>query len=206
MRTEEQAIEELKRPIGKALSLIAPGMKTFGRFPSMGKTPEEQEQVKSTMQMVAMTYAVACANEPKITPEVVEATARRYLQGSVTIWENGAHVPACTEFPTAPQFKEACIQTWHKLYRVVAIGEREEDGAKVLVTKEVRRDERQPGVLALDPPASSEQLLALRDRLERLASMPSLSEAASAPRAPRVINPEAEAELERIRESLKKEA
>ena len=203
--TEAQIIEALKQPIGKALALIAPGMQTFGRWPSPGRTAEEQKQATATMRNIAMTYAVACANDPKITAEIIECTARRYLQGEVTIWENGVHVPATAEFPTAPQFRNACIQTWHHLYRIVAIGEKIEDGAKVLVTRVERRDDPQPGVAALEAPATPEQVAAIKTRLERLPSMPSLSEAVTR-REPRVVNQEAEAELARIREAIRREA
>lgn len=190
-------IAELEKPIGKALSLIAPGLQTFGRWPSPGRTKEEQEMVKNQMTTIAKVYAVACENDPKITPEVVEVTARRYLQGKVTIWKDGVHVPASTEFPTAPQFRDACIQTWHELYHIIAIGERIEDGAKVLITRVERREDPQPGVAALDAPASPEAVAAIKERLAKLpAALPSIgkSERRSG------NNPDAENELARMRE------
>ncbi len=49
------------------------------------------------------------------------------------------------------------------------------------------------------------EILAIKERLERLPAMPSLSEAVSRPRVAREVNPEAEAELEKIRQSLRKE-
>lgn len=50
------------------------------------------------------------------------------------------------------------------------------------------------------------RIIAIKDRLERLPAMPSLSEAASRPRVAREVNPEAEAELEKIRQSLRVDA
>ena len=157
------------------------------------------------VEEMAKLYALILSEDDKINIDIIQRTAMRYVKGDVTVWSKGAFIPASREFPSPSEFRDACLQTWHMIYRIDAIGEKEEDGAKVLVTKVSRRDDPQPGVLALDPPATPEQVLAIKKRLERLPAMPSLSEAVSAPRPTREVNPEAEAELERIRESLRSE-
>lgn len=153
---------------------------------------------------MAQLYALVLSKDEKVSVDIVQKTAMRYVEGDVTVWSKGAFVPASKEFPSPAEFRDACLQTWHLLYRIVAIGEKVEDGAKVLITRTERRDDPQPGVLALDPPATPDQLLAIKKRLERLPAMPSLSEAVSRPREVREVNPEAE--LERIRQSQRREA
>lgn len=151
---------------------------------------------------MAQLYGLILSEDDKINLDIIQRTAMRYVRGDVTVWSKGAFIPASKEFPSPAEFRDACLQTWHMIYRIDAIGEKDEDGAKVLITRVTRRDDPQPGVLALDPPATPDQLVAIRKRLERLPAMPSLSEAVSAPRPPREVNVEAEAELERIRQSL----
>jgi hypothetical protein len=169
------------------------GYKTFGNWSD------------SEMAAKAVTYYECISDIPKITPEIINLTATRYNKGKVTVWREGVHVPATREFPTSFEFKDACLQTWELTYRIVAIGEKIEDGAKVLVTSVERRDDPQPGVSALEAPATPEQVAAIKTRFERLPSMPSLSEAVTR-REPRQYNAEAEAHLASIREKLRREA
>ena len=116
--------ECLINSIGKALTLVvSSGFATFGRWPSQGKTKFEQDAAKRQMRTIASAYALAMADEPRITREIVEMTGLRYIQGKVTVWEKGEQVQVREELPTAPQFRAACIQTWMTLYTTYPVGE-----------------------------------------------------------------------------------
>ncbi len=116
--------EDLINSIGKALTLIvSSGFATFGRWPGQGKTKIEQEAAKRQMRTIASAYALSMADEPRITREIVEKTGLRYIQGKVTAWDKGEQIQVRQELPTAPQFREACIQTWMTLYATYPVGE-----------------------------------------------------------------------------------
>lgn len=134
------------------------GMKTFGQW--------SDSEIKGRVRV----YAEVLREDAKITPEIVLATAKRYAEGRVTVWKDGAHIPASKEFPTAPEFRDACLQTWHGLYRIVAIGERDDDGAKILQTRVERRDDPQPGVKSLDAPATEETKALFKSKWDALAT------------------------------------
>lgn len=165
------------------------GYKTFGQW-------SDAEALAK-----ARTFALVLAKDPKVTTEIIQATALRYANGEVTIWQSGAHVPASLEFPAAPQFRDACIQTWHELYRLVAIGEKIEDGAKVLITTIEKRSESNSSLPALDPPATPDQIAAARARIAALVprAMPRATEAVVT-RPSRESNPEADAVLAKMAE------
>lgn len=167
------------------------GFKTFG---AMG-----DGEVKSK----ARVYGVVLGEDPRITPEIIEQTATRYITGKVTVWHRGDPVPAPEEFPSASAFRDACLETWNTLYKEVPDAEITlADGSKVLRTKYVRRHgERNQVPPALDRPATPEQIAAVKARVSSLPArpMPTLSEAVTK-RQPRHHNPEAEAVLAQMAE------
>lgn len=166
--TKRERGHTLKDSIGKALALIAPGMNTFGRWPSPGRTAQEQELAMKQMESIALTYSVACAHMWQISPEIVKATAQAYLEGEVTIFKDGAHIKP-EAFPDVNQFRDACLQTFYRLYRQRATGQKVlEDGAVVLTTILEPRSKPVPDAPALDLPMSPEQLEQARAKITRL--------------------------------------
>ena len=165
------------------------GYKTFGQW-------SDAEALAK-----ARTFALVLAKDPKVTTEIIQATALRYANGEVTIWQSGAQVPASLEFPAAPQFRDACVQTWHELYRLVAIGEKIEDGARVLITTVEKRSESTSTPPVLDPPATPEQIAAARARIAALVprTIPS-GRGAIITRPFRESNPEADSVLAQMAE------
>lgn len=116
---------DLEKAVGRVLALVhTSGLKDFGRYPKGNA---------NALQEIAKVYAFAVSNEPGVTQEIVEMTAKRYLTRKVWIWNNGSH-DAPTEFPTSSQFADACKQTLLEEYANLPIGEIEEDGYHRLVT------------------------------------------------------------------------
>lgn len=178
--------------ITKAFGIIRDaGFKTFGSWSDSEFTSK------------AKVYNSVLGGDSRITPEIVEQTADRYITGKVTVWHRGDNVPAPEEFPSASAFRDACLETWNTLYKEVPDGELTlEDGSKVLRTKYVRRDgNTQPAAPALDRPATPQQIAAVKARVASLPSrpMPTLS-AAVTRREPRQPNPEADAVLVQLAE------
>jgi hypothetical protein len=170
--SQRERAEMLRQPVGKALALLAPGMNTYGRWPSPGRTAEEQNLAMKQMDVIARTYAVACCCDPKITVEIVKATAEAYLQGQVTIYKSqdkgGVHVRP-ESFPDVNQFRDACLQTFYRLYRTRAIDQKKlEDGTTVLITVLEPRSAARNEAPALEAPISKEELEAARAKISRI--------------------------------------
>lgn len=91
--------------------LIDCGFATYGGF------TEEQLIAKSEI------YAYLCAEHQEITPEILRETTLRYARGQVTRWKDGAHVPVPIVFPTAPEYVDACKQTYLEMYQMICVGE-----------------------------------------------------------------------------------
>ncbi len=155
------------------------GFKTYGQW-------TDKELLEK-----ANVFSLVLADESKITTEIIQATALRYAKGEVTTWTKDGDKPVDNDFPTAAQFLNACVQTWHLLYRLVADGERIEDGARILTTRVERRAAAVSEAPVLEPRATPEQVAALRSHLglgvQSLPDQPG--------RSRRIPNPEADAVL-----------
>jgi hypothetical protein len=109
--------------------LIDGGYKTYGDWSF------EQMQTKAKL------YALLMADEPKITKEIVQSTCMRYMRRQVWVWKGGEQSPASMDFPSAPEFREACLQTWHAEYQTLAIGySQNELGYQIAHTIDIRRN------------------------------------------------------------------
>lgn len=146
---------------------------------------------------MAKLYAAVIAKDSRLTVEIMQKTAMRYVEGEVTIWSKGAFVPAPREFPSPAEFRDACVQTWGEIYEMRAIGETvNEDGTRVIQTKQFKKNDPQPGVLALEAPASPETVAQIKARIDKLVPALTLSEAVVS--RERASNPNAAEELERM--------
>lgn len=180
--------------ITKAFGIIRDaGFKTFGAWSDSEFTSK------------ARVYTTVLGQDSRITPEIVEQTADRYITGKVTVWHRGDNVPAPEEFPSASAFRDACLETWNTLYKEVPDGEITlPDGSKVLQTKYVSRDpSHRRAQRSMDAPATPEQIEAIKARISQLPARsmvePSRPSFANK-RSPRPINPEAEAVLQQMAE------
>ena len=90
--------------------LLDAGFKTYGAL--------SDEQLMSKAQL----YAHLISQDPRITKEIIEAVTWSYVTGKATKLVKGEDVPAGIDFPTAPEYLEACIRSWHNLYYYSAIG------------------------------------------------------------------------------------
>jgi len=109
--------------------LIDGGYKTYGDWSF------EQMQTKAKL------YALLMADEPKITKEIVQSTCMRYMRRQVWVWKGGEQSPASMDFPSAPEFREACLQTWHAEFQTLAIGySQNELGYQIAHTIDIRRN------------------------------------------------------------------
>jgi hypothetical protein len=143
-------------------------MNTYGRWPSPGRNEAEQKLAKKQMDNLALTYSVGCAHLWQISPEIVKATAQAYLEGQITIFSNGAHIKP-ESFPDVNQFRDACLQTFYRLYRLRATDQKRlEDGTVVMITKLEPRKAALSEAPALEAPISKEQLEAARAKITRL--------------------------------------
>jgi hypothetical protein len=70
----------------------------------------------------AQLYAHLISSDTRITKEVIEEVTWRYCRGEITKLKAGETVPVGMDFPTAPEYLEACVQVWHSLYFYRAIG------------------------------------------------------------------------------------
>lgn len=166
--TKRERGHTLKDPIGKALALLAGGMNTYGRWPQPGRSEAEQKLAMKQMEAIALTYSVGCAHLWQISPDIVKATAQAYLEGEVTIFQNGSQVKP-QSFPDVHEFRDACLQTFYRLYRTRATGQKVlEDGAVVLTTVLEPRSAPVADAPALEAPMSAEQLEAARQKITRL--------------------------------------
>ena len=91
--------------------LIDCGFNTFGGF--------TEDQLISKSQV----YAFLCAEHQEITPEIIHETTMRYARGKVTRWKDGVHVPVPIVFPSAPEYVDACKQTYLEMYQMICVGE-----------------------------------------------------------------------------------
>lgn len=108
---------------GQAIAiLVDAGFSTYGRYPQAPKSEKEIETYEKRIYEIAEAYAVSLLDSDKITPEIIKMTSYRYLQNKVTVWKDGAQIPVSKDLPTAPEFREACIQTWHQSYQRLVIG------------------------------------------------------------------------------------
>ena len=109
--------------------LIDGGYKTYGDWSF------EQMQTKAKL------YALLMADDPKITREIVQSTCMRYMRRQVWVWKGGEQSPASMDFPSAPEFREACLQTWHAEFQTLAIGySQNELGYQIAHTIDIRRN------------------------------------------------------------------
>lgn len=92
------------------------------------------------LQTKARLYAMLL-DDPKITRDVVQATTMRYMRREVWVWKGCEQQWASLDFPSAPEFREACLQTHHAMYQTLAIGySTNERGYQIMHTVEVRRN------------------------------------------------------------------
>jgi hypothetical protein len=108
--------------------LVDGGFNTYGGFTG------EQLEAK------ALIYSTILLEDADMDNEIIKLTGMRYLKGEVTVYRDGCHVPVSHDFPTAPEFYQACKQTYAALYRNIVIGETERDGIPYAHTLKVRRD------------------------------------------------------------------
>ena len=85
-------------------------------------------------------YGFVIEEDARINQDVIQETVNNYLRGKITRYQDGAQVPVGSDFPTAAQFYDACLQTFHMMYRTVSVGESEIGGNLVLHTLTVRRN------------------------------------------------------------------
>jgi hypothetical protein len=65
----------------------------------------------------------------------------RYMRRQVWVWKGGEQSPASMDFPSAPEFREACLQTWHAEFQTLAIGySQNELGYQIAHTIDIRRN------------------------------------------------------------------
>ncbi len=119
----------LKEEVLYAMCLmIDGGLNTYGGF------------TETQLENKALVYSIVVSEDESIDEEIVVLTGMRYLRGEVTVYNDGAQIPASHDFPTAPEFYNACKQTYHALYRMIEVGETERDGIVYSHTLKVRRD------------------------------------------------------------------
>lgn len=113
---------DLLLAVGKALSIIkASGLPDFGAYPKGDEALAEFVKV----------YTIALAEEPNITPIIVEETALRYIRGHVqTTTENG--MAPVSRFPSSADFYRECKRTYTSCYRTVEIGTYEDKQGRVI--------------------------------------------------------------------------
>ena len=92
------------------------------------------------LQTKARLYAMLL-DDPKITRDVVQATTMRYMRREVWVWKGCEQQQASLDFPSAPEFREACLQTHHAMYQTLAIGySQNELGYQIAHTIDIRRN------------------------------------------------------------------
>lgn len=100
--------------------LIDAGFATYGQW--------TDEQVLNKAQL----YTRLLSEHPEIGTDVVQETVWRYVRGQVG---------NTSQFPTAPDFLQACIDTHRDLYVLLAIGSSTDSkGNEYLHTVSVRKD------------------------------------------------------------------
>ena len=80
--------------------MIDGGFNTYGGF------------TETQLENKALVYSIVVSEDESIDEEIVVLTGMRYLRGEVTVYNDGAQIPASHDFPTAPEFYNACKQTY----------------------------------------------------------------------------------------------
>lgn len=121
--------QRLKEDVLNAICLmIDAGFNTFGGF------------TEAQILNKALIFSLVLEEDERVDAEIIMNTSMRYLKGQVTRYEDGGQVPVGFNFPSAPEFYNACLQTYESMYRTISVGETQRNGAIYCHTLRVRRD------------------------------------------------------------------